>query len=332
VPVVLAPAEVLAGLIAICVLFAAYLIAQIVSAVFNAVPIPIIGGKIADAFTWLAQNVLTAMGWLWSKTNPIAVWTAMTNILHDTEQGLHTVLFGDVLGSLQWLYHTAIPAAANWAVATVHAVLDPFMAGVNGFIGGVLGFITWVHAQLAGLWNAVSVALPGQIGLAVRGVEGELHAAESAILGDLAAAEATAAHALASAIAGIESWTTGQIGTAVGGIERDLGAVRDLVTGIAIPELIALSKVVTTVAGDVARVDECVGGICSTGSGNILGDIGKILQQLAPLFDAGLLLALVGAAARDPAGVADEIESVFAPIVQDASEAFATVTGIKVAA
>jgi hypothetical protein len=319
VPVVLAPAEVLAGLIAICVLFAAYLIAQIVSAVFNAVPIPIIGGKIADAFTWLAQNALSALSWLWSKTNPIAVWTAMVNIWHDTEQGLHQVLFGDIAGALQWLYSKAIPNAVNWGIGVVRALYDPFVAGVNAFIGGVLGFITWAHGQLAALWNAVSVVLPGRIALAVQGVEGELHAAESAILGDIAAAEATAAHALASAIAGIEAWTAGQIGTAVRGVEGDLGAVRDLVTGIAIPELIALSKVVTTVAGDVARVDECVGGICSAGVGNILGDLGKLVQELAPILEGGLLFALLAEAVKDPVGVAHDVEAVVGGTVNEAA-------------
>lgn len=315
--VVLAPAEVLAGLIAICVLFAAYLIAQIVSAIFSAVPIPVIGGAIGNAMSWFASHVLSAMGWLWAKTNPVAVWIALVNVWHATEQGLNAVVFGDINGALQWLFHSAIPAAAQWAVAAVHSVLDPFMAGVNAFIGGVLGFITWAHAQLAALWQAVTVSLPGLVHAEVAVVEGDLGRLGNQLEADIAAAVSTGAHALAAAVAGVEGEVQGWIGTAVRGVEGDLGKVRDLITSGVLPELATLGVAVAAAEATIVKVEECTAGICSSGSGNVLGELGKLLQGIEAVVTDVAIFELMTSAVRDSRGLARASIEIFAPVVND---------------
>jgi hypothetical protein len=327
-PIVLAPAEVLAGLVAICILFAGYLVAQIVLAVLNAVPFSFVLGPIKDAVNWLGQHALDGMGWLWAKTNPVAVWTALVNIWHDTEQGFHTVLFGDINGALQWLYHSAIPAAANWAVGAAQAAIAPFVAGVNAFIGGVLGFITWAHAQFAALWNAVTVSLPGLIRAEVAVVETDLGTAVRFLEGDIAAAEAQAVHAIAVAISGVEGWVGTQIGTAVRQVEGDLGVVRDLVTASVIPALGVLTRELTQVVERVVTQEECTAGICGPKVGNELGQLGQLLQGLEKLVEGGVIFALLAEAVRDAPGVGHEIEQVIGGTVNGAADALRSAVGL----
>ena len=306
--VVLAPAEVLAGLIAVCVLLCAVLIANILKAVLNSVNLFGILSPLIGAADWLANNALSAMSWLWAKTNPVAVWIALVNVWHSTENGLLAVVGGDVLNALQRIVSVAIPNAAHWAVATAEAAFAPFEAGVNGFIAGVLGFITWAHAQLAGLWQAVTVDIPGALHTAVAYVEGEIgavwgraQALVGAAVAGLRAELAVAVNALRTEVLGRVITVEQEIAVEIPKVEAEIGQIAT----VAIPALTVAIEAVRE-SWDTWRND----------CGNPLCNGLNLLKGLETLLEGGALFALIAEAAHDPVATAHEVEAVVTAVIE----------------
>jgi hypothetical protein len=323
-PVVLAPAEVLAGLIAVMVLLCAVLIANILKAILNSVNFLGLLSPLIGAADWLASHALTAMSWLWDKTNPVAVWIALTNVLHSTEQGLLGVVAGDLLNAVQRIVTVTIPAAANWAWSQAQGSILGLSAFVRVLFNTAEADIAAARAWVAGYIQAVQAWTLSQIGVAVNTLRSD-------IAGVWQAAQALVATVRSDLVALHQFVTTtvlGRIGAVEQEIALELPKIEAEIGQIATVAIPGLTLAITAVRDIVTEVEQCTAPLCEGGVAKDLGGLGKILGELAPLLEGGLLFAFVAAAAENPAGVARDVEAVLTPIVDDAKAAFGVVTHV----
>jgi hypothetical protein len=316
-PVVLAPAEVLAGLIAVMVLLCAVLIANILKAILNSVNFLGLLSPLISAADWLSTHALSAMSWLWDKTNPVAVWIALTNVLHSTEQGLLGVVAGDLLNAVQRIVTVAIPNAANWAWSQAQGSILGLSAFVRVLFNTAEADIAAARNWVTGYIQAVQTWVLAQIAVAV-------NALRSDIAGVWQAAQALVA-TVRSDLAALHQFVTttvlGRIGAVEQEIARDIPRIEAEIGQIATVAIPGLTLAITAVRDIVTEVEQCTAPLCEGGVAQGLSNLEKLLNQLEPLVEGGLLLAFAAEAARDAPGVAREIDSLIGGLVSDAASA-----------
>jgi hypothetical protein len=127
-----------------------------------------------------------------------------------------------------------------------------------------------------------------------------------------------------AATAGVIDWTQKEVGALGQEISGAYTAAttyaHDAAIAAAAP---ALALAETTALSLTRYLDECGKNLC-TG----LNPLSTALQALAPLLEGGLLFVLVAEAARNPAGVANEVNAVLSPIANEAASLFRDATGV----
>lgn len=313
-PVVLAPAEVLAGLIAVCVLLCAVLIANILRAVLQAVNVFGLLSPLVSAADWLATHALSAMSWLWAKTNPVAVWIALVNVWHSTENGLLAVVGGDVLNALQRIVTVAIPNAAHWAVAQAQALATALGHDIDLVWNWANASFIAIGARITATVTMLQSWTLGQIGLAVQAVERDL-----AIVRTVALAAVTALrNDLVAFVTVVRTEVLGRVITVEQEIATEIPRIEAEVVQIATVAIPALDLAITAVRDIAVEVEQCTAPICGPNVARDLGDLGKLLQSLTPVVEGGLLFALLAEAIANPVGTAHEIEAVVGGTVNGA--------------
>lgn len=285
--------------------------------------IPLIGGALAKTVQFDAALV----GWMWSHVQPITQAILLPHVNHATEQGLNVVAHQATHDALLKVHAVTIPQAAAAATQAAISYEAPFVAGVNGFIAGVKGFITYADGQIGALHTATDVTLPQAIAAVGPAIIHQVQALGYVSVTDLNNARAAVERDIASAAAGAQAGAVRQLAPVIGQVQTAVGGLTQEVTGVLAPGLAGVLALVTPLVGRVTQVEECTAGICSTGSGNTLGDLGKVLGGLGTLLDDGLLFALVAAAIADPVAVADGVQAVMGPIADGARVLFDDATG-----
>jgi hypothetical protein len=344
-PAVAGLGELAALLLAIIVLYAAYLLAQVLTALFQYVPL--IGGWIQDnllshvvdainaSIGWTVSAMGHAVGLIWTPITWIgALFQRIGEAIWSGVQAADRIVTGTIPRALnmaaayaQQLYNAAI----GYADGIYHSAVSVAQALYSSAVSFAQQLYNSAVAFAQSLYNS-AVAFAQQLYAAAVGFADQLyHQAIGYVQGAISAAEAWVQQLYNS----LTAWVTGRftqtetwVQQEVGALEHDIsgayqGAVAYAHDAAALAEAagIAAAGVVATELEDYLR--NCGRNLCSG-----LNPLSTLLQELAPLVEGGMLFALVAEAARNPAGVADEVVAVLSPIAGEAASLFRDATGV----
>lgn len=310
--------------------------------------IPLIGGAISRFVGWSWGDLSS----LWSHAAPLPPAVTAVSVNHATEQGLNVAAHAAGVQAVTHIKAVDIPHAQGAATASAVAIEQPFVNGVNGFISGVKGYITWADGQIGQLHQATDVTLPQRItavqqqdaaGLAAtqRWAASNLATTAQSLQQRIDAAASGAATALRSAVVQIDhdigaAATAAQAGAIhavqpqIAGVQAEVGALTGYLSTAIAPALARVETLGQALAQRITTVEECAAPICEGGSGPALGSLGKVLQQLAPVLEAGVLFAFIAEAAHNPRGAVGVVRDAVEPVVAEATGAFRAATGVGV--
>lgn len=286
--------------------------------------IPLIGGALAKTISWDASIV----GYFWNLVHPHTAGVNQSIGTHATEHWLNVQAHATTSDALQTLQVKTIPQAVAAGVGPVESALADLNHGVVMIAGQQNAWDAQTTAELGRISTETGTILPQQIAQLRGQVASDMTTIQGAIASGQAQTEREIAAAGQTAAAQGQAGAVAQLAPAIGSIQTQVGALAGQIATVGGIGLTGVATLAQSLVGRIANVEECTAGICSSGSGSTLGGLGKILQQLAPLVDDGILFALVAAAATDPGGVATEVESVLSPIAGAAQSAFSTLTGV----
>lgn len=327
---VLDPITVGIAVLAWLVIYGAQLLAQAMGGILESIPL------IGSAISRFTFYIFPEWQNFWSQTPPVSQAVTAVNVNHATEQGLNVEAHKANLGAIQGIYNSALPQTKQQAIATAGAIQAPVNAQLQQTVSTLSGVDSWAQQQIHALQQATTVTLPQQINGVARTLTGELQqtagALESSIIRttqalgqQIAAVQQTAATNLQRTTDALRG-DIGQAATAaeagairavqpqIGAVQTDLGAIAQQITGVITPSLVQQAAITTALSQVLTQVEQCTLGICETGSGPTLGNLGKDLQGVASLFDAALLFAMVTEAITNPKASADAIVAVAGPV------------------
>lgn len=288
--------------------------------------IPLIGGALARTVSFDARIV----GWLWDHIPGHTQGMQTIQVNHATEQGLNVAAHQANLNAINGILGVTIPNQRAVSNALYMPVRNAWTDWVTADAVAFQNFAASVGPQVRSLETSVDQTIPQQIAAVGPAVIRQVQGLGYVTAGDLAGTRAGIERDIGTAAAGAQAGAVRQLTPVIGQVQTDVGSLAGQIATSIVPGLTGVIALGQTLVGRITTVEECTAQICSSGSGNLLGDLGKALQAIDTVIDAGLLFALVAAAARDAQAVADEVVAVAQPFVSEGSSLFSSATGVAV--
>lgn len=216
-----------------------------------------------------------------------------------------------------------IPGAMSMVLGTARTWLIQAEQAIGARIDSV---VSWASSQFTAVYRYVNT----EISLA-EGYTQHLVAQAEAYAAAGIAADAKYAEGLFSSAIGytdaqvkaLDGWVTGEIGNVTAWTGSQITALQKYIAATQGQTIAWTQALVGAVAVDLANLKfECTDNLCSN-----LGNSANWLKGLSSGVGIAGLFALVGAAAADPEGTADLLDSVLGPISHGAAQAFVDLVG-----
>ncbi|HVT14570.1 MAG TPA: hypothetical protein VHQ90_00115 [Thermoanaerobaculia bacterium] len=345
VPALAGIGEFAAFLVALIAIYAAYLLTQLLLALFQYVPL--VGGWIRDnllshvadalssATSWAVAGLGHGVGLIWTPITWMAamlsrIGEALWSGLQAAERIVTTTIpnaMSRVADFATQLYHQAVSYADG--------VRSAVSAYAQSLYNAAVGFAQSLYAAAVGfaqsLYNA-AVALTHQLYVAATTLAVALYHQAVAFTTATAAGLSTWVqglfHSMTAWVEARFAQEQAWVQQEVGALETDVQNAYHAATGYAqaaaaAAEATALGAVAVEALRLTRYLEQCGTNLCKG-----LNPLSTLMQELGGLVEGGVIFALVAAAAADPVGTAHEVDQVIGGTVAEAGSVLRSAVGL----